>query len=513
MPGAPLLSRVQMQALDRIAIQEVGIPSLVLMEVAARAVLDAVLEIRADAPGPGAVLVLAGTGNNGGDAVCLARHLFTRDIPLELLVLGDADAGSRELARQLEILEALGLRSARLSGADAVARVNALAPHASLVVDGLFGTGLSRAVSGWRGSVVEAVNAQDAPVVSIDIPSGLDADTGRVLGAAIEASVTVTFQYAQPGHILYPGRACSGDLRVVDIGLPPSRSAAVAPRAYVLDDTVIREAWVPRAPDTHKGTYGHLMVVAGVPDRPGAALLAARAGLRAGAGLVTLGSDATTVARLAPALVEIMGVSLGEAGVEPGALLEALRPCTALVIGPSLPGGPETQEVLHRILVDSRLPVVLDAGALTALGEDFGRLRTRSAPCILTPHPGEMARLLGVDTRTVQEDRIGVARRVAEASGASVVLKGASTVVCAPDGTAHVVVRGNAGLASAGTGDVLAGVVGGLLAQGVDAPLAARAGAQLHARAGDLAAARFGEHGMVASDLIENLAAAMGDGA
>ena len=512
MPGLPLLSRVQMQALDRIAIEQVGIPSLVLMEVAVRAVLDAALETRPEGARP--VLVLAGTGNNGGDAVGVARHLFVcGSIPVDLLVLGDADTGSDELAQQLRMAEALGLTATHVSGADAVAKVEALAGNASLVVDGLFGTGLSREVSGWRRSVLAAVNAGDAPVVAVDIPSGVDADTGQVLGGAIEADVTVTFQYAQPGHVLYPGRACAGDLRVVDIGLPPPQRVGVTPQAYMLDDAVIRAAWVPRAPDTHKGTYGHLLVVAGVPDRPGAALLAARAGLRSGAGLVTVGSDATTIARLAPSLNELMGISIGEARVEAEPLLAALRPCTALVIGPSLPGDAKTQDVLRCVLTDARVPAVIDAGALTALGEDFGWLRSRSAPTVLTPHPGEMARLLGVDTRAVQRDRIGVARRVAAASGASVVFKGASTVVCAPDETAHVVVRGNAGMSSAGTGDVLAGVIGGLLAQGVDASLAAQAGAQLHARAGDLAAARLGEPGMVASDLIENLAVAMDDGA
>ena len=509
MSGVPLLSRTQMQSLDRIAIEDVGLPSLALMEVAARAVLDALLELhQAD---PGLVVVLAGTGNNGGDAACVARHLFVREIPVELILLGTADQASPELGQQLSILRRLGLNVSECSEESALSELDVRLLEASQVVDGIFGTGLSREITGWRRAVVEAVNESEVPVVSIDIPSGIDADTGQVLGAAIDAVTTVTFQYAQPGHVLYPGRAYTGDLRVADIGLPPLWPSNDAPRAFLLDDHVISEAVLPRAPNSHKGSFGHLMVVAGVPDRPGAALLAARAGLRAGTGLVTLGSDATTVGRLAPSFGEIMGVSLGDMRIDGDRLIEALQPCTALTIGPSLPADTATQDVLRKVMTSVRVPVVFDAGALGALGADLEIFSARPGPTILTPHPGEMARMLGVDTRAVQQDRIEVARRVASVSKATVVLKGASTVIGEPDGTIHVVVRGNPGMATAGTGDVLAGVIGGLLAQGVEPGLAARAGVQIHARAGDLAAEELGEHGVIASDLLRFLPAALSE--
>jgi hydroxyethylthiazole kinase-like uncharacterized protein yjeF len=505
-----VLSRAQMQAMDRIALDLVGIPAPVLMEVAGRAVADAAEELHDDA-GAGLLLVLAGVGNNGGDAVVAARHLSERGLPVVLAVLGDEARFSPDLVAQLRMASALGLEAAVLSGEGAAEALSELLAEASVVVDGLLGTGLDRAVEGPLRDAIERVNASPAAVVSVDLPSGLDADTGQVLGAAITAAVTVTFQFAKLGLLQYPGRELAGQIRIADIGIPPSRLEDVEPFAEVIDDDVIAEAFPPREADSHKGTYGHLLVVGGSPARPGAALLAGRAALRAGAGLVTLGADAVTLSRLGPALDELMGLELGERQLDPAAVLAALEGRDALVIGPALAPDAGLGSLLREVLPAARLPVVLDAGALAALGAEPGWLEARPFPTVLTPHPGEMARLLGLDAAAVQRDRVGLARRLAESAGVHVVLKGAGTVVASPDGTVAITTRGNAGMATAGMGDVLAGLTGALLARGLEPGLAAQAGVQLHARAGDLAAAARGPTTLVASDLFAHLPAALGE--
>ncbi len=491
-----LLSREQMRELDRIAIEDVGIPSLVLMEVAGRAVADAVHRLHAD--DPGLVLAVAGRGNNGGDAVVAARHLAERGVPVEVVVLGDPDKLSDDLRYELEIAAALGLDATFLEGDVVESRLRALAEHASIAIDGIFGTGLDRPVEGMYAAAIAALGLDDLTVVAVDIPSGIDANTGQVLGVAIEADLTVTFQHPKLGHVLYPGRAYAGEVRAVDIGLPSSRLADVEPWAEIVEDDEIDLAAPLRAPDTHKGTYGHLLVVAGVPDRPGAALLTGRAALRVGTGLVSIGSDARTIERIAGQLDELMGISLS--GVAD--LHAALEKRTALVIGPSLPPTEATKKLVRDVVEATRKPVLIDAGALVALGQDVEWLSNREGPTVLTPHPGEMGTLLGLDTPAIQSDRVLAATTLARKTAAHVVLKGASSLVASPDGQVGVIVAGNAGMATGGTGDVLSGIIGGLLAQGVDPQVAARGGAQLHARAGDAAAKAVGEPALLASDLI-----------
>lgn len=502
-----LLTAAQMAELDRLAIEEVGIPALVLMEVAGRAVLDATLERRDDSDA--IVLVLAGTGNNGGDGVVVARHLFERGVPVVLLGLGDPAKVSPETAQQLTIAERLGLEARWLSGAEAAAEVAELAASASVVVDGLFGTGLARPVEGWRADVVHAVNDALVPVVAVDLPSGVHADTGQVLGVAMDADVTVTFQCAKLGHLLYPGREISGEVRVVDIGIPLSNLDRVGACATLVDRESLRDAYPPRAANSHKGTYGHVLVIAGAPERPGAALLAARAAQRAGAGLVTLASDAETIRRVAPSLGSLMGLTVGETRPEADRVQDALRTRTAAVIGPSLPADEGTLGWLREVAAATPVPLVLDAGALSALGTDLAWLAARRGPTVLTPHPGEMARLIGTDSRAVQLDRATAATRVAAESGAVVVLKGASTVVATPAGELAIVGRGNPGMATGGTGDVLAGTIGSLLGQGVEPYLAARAGTLLHAAAGDLAAEDVGEFALSAEDVLNHVSSVL----
>ena len=491
-----------MTALDRLAIDEIGIPALVLMEVAGRAVADAAAELYDEDGRP--VLALAGTGNNGGDAIVAARHLHERGILVTAMVLGSQARLTSDAAAEIKMAERLGLPVAYVEDETALPTFEDALSSCGTIIDGLFGTGLAREVEGWRKVAVEHLSHRDdVAVVAVDIPSGVDADTGQILGAAIRADITVTFQHPKLGHIHYPGRAYTGALRVVDIGIPPSLLPRVQPTTFVVSTTCLRQAFGLRSANAHKGTFGHLLVVAGAPDRPGSALLAARAALRTGAGLVTVGSDRETIARLSAVFDPLMGLSLGLHRPEPAAVQQALESRSALAVGPSLPPDPRTLVMLKAALSDALRPAVLDAGALGALGTDVEWLRSRPAPTVLTPHPKEMARLTGLDTAAVQKDRLATAVALAKRAGAHVVLKGASTVVAHPNGRAGFIVRGNAGMATGGTGDVLTGIIGALLAQGVAPDVAAEAGALLHAMAGDRAAEKTGEVGLTAPDLIQ----------
>lgn len=501
----PLLAADEMQQLDRWAIDELGIPALVLMESAGRAVAAATTALLEALDASGPVLALAGPGNNGGDAVVAARILSSRGVATRIVLVGDPTRQSPDLIRELAIAEQLGLRATPFSPAtfDAI-----LGAH-PVVIDGLFGTGLARPLTEDFKTVVEMLAKSPAKVVAADIPSGIDANTGAVLGVAVRADVTVALGFAKLGHALPPGRAHAGRLEVADIGIPPVLLGRLPLVAGRLEAAELRGAFPPRALDAHKGSFGHVLVVGGRPDRPGSALLAGRAALRIGAGLVTVGSDGETVCRLAPALVELMGASVGAPRIEDQAVLALIEDKDALVIGGSLDGAAADRAAIREILGRAKVPAVIDAGALDAFAQDLGALAARSAPSILTPHPGEAARLLGTSVPHIQADRLRAARVLAERSHAIVVLKGASTVIAAPGGAASILTEGNPGMATAGTGDVLAGMIGGLLATGVAPLLAARAGAFVHGLSGDLAKEAVGEPSLIASDLLASLPAAI----
>ncbi len=489
-----------MQQLERREIER-GLTSLALMEVAARAVADCA-EARFDPGVHRAIVALAGPGNNGADAIAAARLLRDRGLPARAHLIADPAHARGDLAHQL------GLHGAVESGS-----IDALLPALArdvLVIDGLFGIGLGRPLIGDAARLAQALS-EPAPrrtVIAVDIPSGVDAATGQILGHAVRADVTVTFQAPKLGHYLHPGRALRGALEVVDIGLPWAPFAALTEAVELVGDDALEAAFPVRRATSHKGAHGHLLVVAGRPDRPGSALLAGRAALRAGTGLVTLASDRDTIARVAPVLDELMGLEAGAHALEAEPVLAALERKTALLIGPSLDA--RDDHAVRILLHLAELPVLVDAGALHTVAADPAVIRARTAPTVLTPHPGEMAALTGRTVAELERDRPGAARALAEQLRAFVVLKGASTVIAAPDGRLALVPTGNPGMATGGTGDVLAGIVGGLLAQRTDPWLAARAGAYLHGLAGDHARDAVGEASLIASDLVQHLGSALG---
>lgn len=485
-----------MRAADRYAIDDLGIPSLVLMEVAGRAVAAAALRSL-----PSRIVALAGTGNNGADALVAARHLAEAGRALEVIIVGQLERASPDLVTQLGVLRRLGVRCAVAAPEEALARVSKMDSGPRGWVDGLFGVGLSRDITGARAALIRAVQAREDPVVAVDLPSGVDADTGQVLGVALPARVTVTFQEPKRGHALHPGRVLSGEVEIADIGIP---NVAVTRLPPCVRASAAAALWPDARPaDGHKKNFGHVLAVTGHRDRLGATLLVARGASRGGAGLVTIGGDEEAVARLAGALGSLMARSLGRSAIDWGRLGRESSAFDAVVVGPSLSPGAATDRGLRHAFADGVTPLVLDAGALRSVQAEW--VEARPGPTVLTPHPGEMAQLLGCATREVQRDRIEAARSCARRYGAVVALKGASTVVASPRGEARVCLRGNPGMSAAGTGDVLAGVAAAQLAGGQDPFEAVERAVMLHAMAGDRIARVRAEWSMCAEDLIDGL--------
>ncbi|MBF0271740.1 MAG: NAD(P)H-hydrate dehydratase [Magnetococcales bacterium] len=502
-----LLTGAQMRTADQRTIGALGLPGVVLMENAGAAVtgvlMDRVPEWRSRF-----VLVLAGCGNNGGDGFVVARRVLQAGGRVGVVLLGHGEAlrgdaqihyrvflNSGGLVRELTTLEALpGALDGWLS-------------HCGVVVDAMFGTGLARPVAGVAAGVIQRVAASGKAVLAVDLPSGVCGDTGRILGCALPARWTVTFAAEKLGHRLYPGAGLCGERIVAPIGIPDD-FLAIPEHRVALNGPYDLE--IPRrSPEAHKGDCGRLLIVAGGVGMEGAAILVAQGAARVGAGLITVATPAKVQPVVTAGLVEAMTVPLPDGDSVTGALevLFSSRVAPDLVaMGPGLGDTPWTAGVVAGVLEWRDLPVVLDADALNGLagqGERIARWAgSRSSPLILTPHPGEMARLLGVSVAEVQGDRLGVARRAAREWGVWLVLKGADTVIGAPDGRAWINATGNPGLAAGGSGDLLTGLIAGLFAQGWPVESAVRAGVWLHGAAADASAAECGMAGLVASDLL-----------
>ena len=508
-----LVTAAEMRELDRRAIEEVGIPSLVLMENAGRTTYQV---LRREFPDlDGEVAVLAGRGNNGGDGFVVARYLAQAGLPVAVLLLGQKDQVKGDARVNLNILAHQGLEVMEVLDESQLNPVLHRLAKADLIVDALLGTGLDKPVQGLLAVLIDKVNHLRPPVLAVDIPSGLSADTGEVLGAAIQAEVTVTYGWPKVGQVVPPGRDYVGRLWQVDLGIPPDLA-----REAPLELAEARELrhLVPSRPfASHKGTFGHLLVLAGSEGKTGAAALTSLGALRAGAGLVTLGVAESLNDILEVKLTEAMTLPLPQAEGARALGLKALEPiltfaagCSALALGPGVGTHPETQELVRRLVRQLDRPMVVDADGVNAISADPACLQGLTGPRILTPHPGEMARLLGVTVAAVQSRRLEVARETARQYGAFVILKGAQTLVAAPDGRLSLNPTGNPALASGGTGDVLTGLIGGFLAQRLSHWDAARLGVYLHGLAADHFAAQHGPRSLVAGDLLDRFPEVMG---
>jgi NAD(P)H-hydrate epimerase len=483
-PGSALYTAAQVRDFDRVAIHELGIPGYELMTRAGRSTLAA---LRSLWPATRSVTVLCGPGNNGGDGYVIAREARANCLDVTTVALGDPAQLAGDARRAYQDFVAAGGRCDPWSAA---------ALESDVIVDALYGTGLARPVSGEAAAMIEAANASGRPIVAVDLPSGLHADSGAVLGVAARASLTVTFIGRKAGLYLGGGAEHSGQVVFDSLGVPAATYAGAAPVARLLGEHDVLEALPRRRRAAHKGDFGHVLVIGGGRGMPGAARLAGEAALRAGAGLVTLAVHPENISVVA-ARPEAMCVATHAAADLAGALSRA----TVVAVGPGLGQDAWAQELLDAALA-SGLPLVVDADALNLLAAAPRKLQHS----VLTPHPGEAGRLLGMGSGEVQADRLQAARALQARFGATVVLKGAGSIVRDTAGTTAICDRGNPGMAAGGMGDVLTGVIAGIAAQCPDLGRAARAGVFVHAQAGDLASRR-GARGMLASDVLEQVRA------
>ncbi|MCG8566627.1 MAG: NAD(P)H-hydrate dehydratase [Desulfobacterales bacterium] len=513
-----LVTARQMQGMDHHTIDTLGIPGLVLMENAGRGAFDFLME-ELGPDGETLVAVVAGRGNNGGDGFVIARYLMEAGIPVTLFLLSTADRLQGDARTNYDLVQALLPHNPHADLIE-IPDAQALTAHYDqildhdLFVDAIFGTGLNSDVRGFYREVIQLMNASGAPIFSVDIPSGLNADTGQAMGISVEASATATFAHAKAGHVLHPGNAHTGELAVIDIGIPGFVTEMFmdqGPRLSLMETEDILSLFPDRPFNSHKGSFGHLLALAGAPGKTGAAILCARAAQRCGTGLVTLGVPEGLHVHLEADLVEPMTAPLAQTpmgGLSSQALdavLELARDKNAIALGPGLGTEEETRTLVKTLVKDSPLPLVLDADGLNNITDDPSVLDQAKGPRILTPHPGEMARLTGKSTAEIQAQRPAIARDFAQSHGVVLVLKGAQSLVALPDGSLHLCPTGNPGMAAGGMGDVLTGMIGGFLAQGFTPENAALAGVFLHGMAGDYLAETQSRFGFLASELADAL--------
>lgn len=491
-----------MKKMDDYAIHQMGIPSEQLMLTAAEGCAREGEKLLSQG---GSALILCGSGNNGGDGIAVAKFLLEWGKQAVCIMAGNREKMTED-SKKMEIL--LKEQGALLR--DYVPEeLPALISGCDLIVDALFGTGLSREITGKYAEIIKAVNESGKRILACDIPSGISADTGEVLGCAVKADVTVTFNLPKTGQLLPPGTEHTGRLIVHDIGIPQEAKEQVSFDGEYLTEDMVRE-WLPKYTlESHKGTYGKLLLLCGSTGFTGAAALAAKAALRTGAGLVYLGVPDSVYPILASKLDEPVVFPLPANGngrfsrTGVGEVIERLKDKTACLVGPGIGNCYDTEELVYTLLEEAKCPILLDADGINVLSGHINKLDRVSVPLVLTPHEGEFLRLGG----DLSRGRIAGARALAETTGAVVVLKGYRTVIAAPSGEIYINSTGNPGMATGGSGDVLSGIITCLLGQGMEPVKAAAAGVYLHGAAGDLAAKKLGWRSMLPSDLIDALSA------
>lgn len=506
-----LFDSAHSRELDRLSQTKYGIASYALMTRAGEEVALALARRWPDALGAG-VLVVAGKGNNGGDGFVAARRLFRSGATVRVVLLAAVADLRGDAARACSDFLADGGEVRQVAGERELA--DAFKPPPASIVDAIFGTGLNAPVSGLPLAAIERINAMQASVLSVDIASGVDADTGAIMGAAVNATLTVTFGYAKYGHVSYPGAARCGELELVDIGFAAEAIDEIKPAGRYVESTEVQQLVRPRANDSHKGNYGHALIVAASRGKAGAAVLAARAALRTGAGLVTAAIPQCVGKVVAAGQAELMTEPLPDRdGHFDSAAIDPIRTLAdgkdALCFGPGVgvsDGSKAILDLLLREIAAPHRPLVVDADGLNLLASaGCERAREARGPILLTPHPGEMARLLGSTTTQVNANRIASARRLVDRAGAFVLLKGARSVLAAPDGRVFVNSTGNPGMGTPGMGDVLSGMLVALLGQGMEPFDALTLGVFIHGAAADRLADRIAPVGFLAGDLIDEI--------
>ncbi len=502
-----LATAQDMRKIDELAVKEQGLAVSQLMEAAGAAVVMAMEETWKDLSEK-AVGILCGKGNNGGDGLAVARLLKQKKASVVVILMGEEEDLSPEARNQYQKAKAAKVPILPLLDGEGMKAARAALEECDLLVDALFGTGLSRPVEGISRELIQVAKGLGKPVVAVDIPSGLSADSGSPLGEALPALMTVTFGLSKIGFYTPIGSNFTGRVVVDDIGFPPALLNAPFLKYELMERETVQKILPKYDENTHKGTRGRLVIVAGATGLTGAAALSAYGAMRIGAGLVTVACPESLIPILGAKLTEPMTAPVPE--VEGGFLslraagriLHLTTNVNAVVIGPGIGRHRETGQLLREILTKLTVPMVVDADALNLLGGQLDIFRAVQVPAVLTPHPGEAAWLLKTTITEVEQNRVKVAKQIAEGYNVTVVLKGRYTVIASPEGKVRVNPTGSRGLATGGTGDVLSGIIGGLLAQRLPPFEAATAGVYIHGLAGEKASRRLGPDGLLAGDLL-----------
>ena len=510
-----LVTAEEMRVIDGIASSEYQIPGLLLMENAGIQVTRVITHYLDNRLIGRRVLILAGKGNNGGDGLVVARHLANAGAEVKVMLLARTEEIKGDARVNLDILRHLPVPILPLLDDKDLNALRVAILSTDLVVDAIYGTGFKGSVPPLIAKVIRSINSQGRPVIALDVPSGLEADTGRVPGEAIRAICTVTLGLPKVGLVIEPGTEFVGELRVVDISIPPGLIEAQNLSRTLLDRQWCVQKIGRRQAAGHKGDYGHVLVLGGSEGLTGAVVLAGEAALRSGAGLVTVGIPASLNPIIETKLTEVMSRPLPETAARTLALdsllaLESLfQRISVVAVGPGMSRYPEAREFIQELLKMVSVPVVIDADGLNAVAEDISILKVARNRLVLTPHPGEMSRLLGVTIEEIQENRLEVAQKAAIEWKAVVVLKGNRTIVATPEGQVFINPTGNPGMATGGTGDVLTGIIAGFIAQGLSIVEAAGLGVYLHGATGDRVCQQTGMRGLIAGDLIKQLPAVL----
>ncbi len=499
----------QMREIDKRTSTEIGIPSIVLMENAARAAAEVCAGELKGISEP-KVVVFAGKGNNGGDGFAIARMLNDKEIDCKLVFLFDKDklSGDAEINYNIAVNCGITIITDIAEAADE-------AKNADIVVDALFGTGLSRPVEGIYADIIDVINKNSKIIISVDIPSGVNSDDGRIMGTSVKADITVTFALPKIGMLLYPGASRCGDIHVVNISIQPSTIDEMNIKTSFLEEKDILNILPIRKKRSNKGTYGRLFVIAGSKDMTGAVALCCKSAFRAGAGLVyacTVQSGIHVIQQLVPeAVVMPLSEYNGKVRYEcyEEDIEERIHAASAVAVGPGLGMSEDVSEFVKKLITEIDTPIVIDADGLNAIADDPSILLSLKHIPVITPHPGEMSRLTGLSVREILNDPVGLARDFAVKYNTIVVLKDARTVIAAPDGRIVINVTGNPSMATGGSGDVLTGVISSFIAQGIEPFEAAAAGAYIHGLSGDISMEKLGTYGVMAGDIAENVALAI----
>ncbi len=490
-----IVTKKEMQAIDAYTMDKIGIPSAVLME---RAALSVVEEIERLNVSHGRVLIVVEGGNNGGDGLAVGRILLERGYKVDIYYIGGFEKVSQGFQQQWSILHHMGVRF----------RKTIPNKEYAVIVDGIFGVGLSREVQGVQKKAIEAMNHMDAIKVAIDIPSGIDATTGEVLGTAFYADYTVTFGLKKLGMFFLDGIDACGTVICKPIGFPAQALAHVKPMIYAYDNSDL-DKLPKRVNNSNKGTYGRVAVIAGSKNMSGAAFLCSKAAYSTGAGLVKIYTHESNRTILQSQLPEAVMMTYDDYEGALACIEDALQWATVIVVGPGLGVDTVSERMLYELLMNAEVPMVVDADALNILSNNIELLRTSSVQIIMTPHMKEMSRLIQRPVEEIAKNRFAIAREFAKKMQVTLVLKDAKSIATNGGQQTYMNLAGNNGMSTGGSGDVLAGIIAGMLAGGLTLADAARMGTYVHCRAGDLAAERKGNYAMLASDIISYIGEVM----